>query len=113
MNRYWCVFWWSLFACSAVCRAETITLLGNDLDDEYQMALLQLALDNSTEPNSRDFTLALSPPMGDKRALETVKSGRYPNPIRVGIPGMAAINMDFIQFPTQLGALGYRICFHR
>lgn len=111
MKRFWFSFL-ALFTSSASI-AETITLLGNNLDDSYQMSLLRLAIEHSQDIGGETYTLELSPPMGDLRAEESVKSGRYENPVRVGIPGMAEIKMDFIQFPTQLGTLGYRICFHR
>lgn len=84
-----------------------------DTHHEYSTALLQLALEK-TRADYGDFRLNPIPPRNYARALKALVDDSYPNlVIETSYEQSLARNgkLTFINFPVDLGVLGYRVCF--
>lgn len=100
----------SLWFISFSASSEEIVLLGNGVDDEYNKGALTLALDETIESHG-SYTISVTDTMSDSRAERTLITKKYKNAVRIGIPGMTLIDLDYVQFPVQLGGLGFQVCF--
>ena len=84
-----------------------------DSHHEYSTALLQLALEK-TRAEFGDFRLKPIPPRNYTRALKAVVDDDYPNLV-IETSYEESLTRDakleFINFPMDLGVLGYRVCF--
>ena len=84
-----------------------------DSHHEYSTALLQLALEK-TRAEYGDFRLKPIPPRNYARALKAVVDDDYPNLV-IETSYEESLTRDakltFINFPMDLGVLGYRVCF--
>jgi hypothetical protein len=79
----------------------------------YSTALLQLALEK-TRSEYGDFRLQPMPPRNYTRSLKAVVDNTYPNLVVETSYEQALTHhaqLDFIDFPVDLGVLGYRVCF--
>lgn len=79
----------------------------------YSTELLRLALEK-TRKEYGDFTLRPIPPRNYARALKAAVDDAYPNLIIETSYEQALTHhakLDFINFPMDLGVLGYRVCF--
>lgn len=79
----------------------------------YSTQLLRLALEK-TRKEYGDFTMRPIPPRSYARALKAVVDDAYPNLIMETSYEQALTHhakLDFINFPMDLGVLGYRVCF--
>ncbi len=84
-----------------------------DTHHEYSTALLRLALEK-TRADFGDFRLNPMPPRNYARALKALVDDTYPNlVIETSYEQALSSNADlaFINFPVDLGVLGYRVCF--
>ncbi|WP_151033243.1 hypothetical protein [Cellvibrio sp. KY-GH-1] len=84
-----------------------------DTHHEYSTALLQLALEK-TRADYGDYRLNPIPPRNYARALKALVDDSYPNlVIETSYEQSLARNgnLTFINFPVDLGVLGYRVCF--
>jgi hypothetical protein len=79
----------------------------------YSTELLRLALEK-TRKEYGDFTLRPIPPRNYARAVKAAVDNAYPNLIIETSYEQALTHhakLDFINFPMDLGVLGYRVCF--
>lgn len=79
----------------------------------YSTELLRLALEK-TRRDYGDFTMRPIPPRNYARALKAAVDDAYPNLIIETSYEQALTHhakLDFINFPMDLGVLGYRVCF--
>jgi len=79
----------------------------------YSTELLRLALEK-TRKEYGDFTLRPIPPRNYARALKAAVDDTYPSLIIETSYEQALTHhakLDFINFPMDLGVLGYRVCF--
>ncbi|WP_052417522.1 hypothetical protein [Cellvibrio mixtus] len=79
----------------------------------YSTALLQLALEK-TRNDYGDFRLNPIPPRNYTRALKALVDNAYPNLVIETSYEQNLTqnsNLNFINFPMDLGVLGYRVCF--
>jgi hypothetical protein len=79
----------------------------------YSTEVLRLALEK-TRKEYGDFTLRPIPPRNYVRAVKAVVDNTYPNLIIETSYEQALTHhakLDFINFPMDLGVLGYRVCF--
>ena len=79
----------------------------------YSTEVLRLALEK-TRKEYGDFTLRPIPPRNYGRAVKAVVDNTYPNLIIETSYEQALTHhakLDFINFPMDLGVLGYRVCF--
>ncbi|HEY0894618.1 MAG TPA: hypothetical protein VGE32_16265, partial [Cellvibrio sp.] len=79
----------------------------------YSTELLRLALEK-TRKEYGAFTLRPIPPRNYARALKAAVDDAYPNLIIETSYEQALTHhakLDFINFPMDLGVLGYRVCF--
>jgi hypothetical protein len=79
----------------------------------YSTDLLRLALEK-TRKEYGDFTMRPIPPRNYARALKAAVDDAYPNLIIETSYEQALTHhakLDFINFPMDLGVLGYRVCF--
>ncbi len=90
--------------------AEEIILLANGVDDEYNRQALSLALEETIDTHG-PYRITLSEVMSDSRAARTLLTKKYTNAVRIGIPGMTLIDLEYATFPVQLGGLGLQVCF--
>lgn len=84
-----------------------------DKHHEYSTALLQLALEK-TRADYGSFRLNPIPPRNYARALKALVNDTYPNlVIETSYEQSLTRNarLTFINFPMDLGVLGYRVCF--
>lgn len=84
-----------------------------DTHHEYSTALLQLALDK-TRADYGDYRLNPIPPRNYARALKALVDDSYPNLVIETSYEQSLTrdgNLTFINFPMDLGVLGYRVCF--
>ena len=79
----------------------------------YSTELLRLALEK-TRKEYGDFTLRPIPPRNYARAVKAAVDNAYPN-LMIETSYEQALThhakLDFINFPMDLGVLGYRVCF--
>jgi hypothetical protein len=79
----------------------------------YSTELLRLALEK-TRKEYGDFTLRPIPPRNYARALKAAVDDTYPN-LMIETSYEQTLThhakLDFINFPMDLGVLGYRVCF--
>jgi hypothetical protein len=85
------------------------------LQDEriaYDSALLRLALDKTLISHG-PYRLVATPAMNNPRAISSVKAQDFSNFISVLSfdPDLAKAGLDYVRFPTNLGVVGYRVCF--
>lgn len=79
----------------------------------YSTELLRLALEK-TRAEYGDFRMQAIPPRNYARALKAAVDDAYPNLIIETSYEQALTDhaqLDFINFPIDLGVLGYRVCF--
>lgn len=79
----------------------------------YSTALLQLTLEK-TRTEYGDFRLLPMPPRNYARSLKAVVDNAYPNLVVETSYEQELTHhaqLDFINFPVDLGILGYRVCF--
>ncbi len=79
----------------------------------YSTELLRLALEK-TRKEYGDFRMQAIPPRNYARALKATVDDAYPNLIIETSYEQALTHhakLDFINFPMDLGVLGYRVCF--
>ena len=79
----------------------------------YSTALLQLALEK-TRAEYGDFRLQSMPSRNYARSLKAVVDNTYPNLVIETSYEQALTHhadLDFVNFPVDLGVLGYRVCF--
>jgi hypothetical protein len=79
----------------------------------YSTELLRMALEK-TRPEYGDFTLKPIPPRNYARALKAAVDDTFPNLVIETSYEQALTHhakLDFINFPVDLGVLGYRACF--
>lgn len=79
----------------------------------YSTELLRLALEK-TRKEYGDFTMQPIPPRNYARSVKAAVDDAYPNLIIETSYEQALIHhakLDFINFPMDLGVLGYRVCF--
>lgn len=84
-----------------------------DTHHVYSTALLQLALEK-TRAEYGDYRLNPIPPRNYARALKALVDNDYPNLVIETSYEQALTsnpNLAFINFPVDLGVLGYRVCF--
>lgn len=87
------------------------TFLGPD-SDGYTYKLLHLALSKTVKDNG-EFTLEISPPMNEARALKSIMSKYYEKPIRRFESTPETLQNPMLQmvpFPVYLGVFSYRAC---
>jgi hypothetical protein len=79
----------------------------------YSTALLRLALEK-TRPEYGGFRMQPIPPRNYARSLKAAVDDTYPN-LMIETSYEQALThhakLDFINFPMDLGVLGYRVCF--
>jgi hypothetical protein len=103
---------------SAVTEAELIVTHRSpytpmDKHNDYSNALIALALEK-TRPQFGGFQLKALPPRNYARSLKTLADNSYPNLVmetsyEAGLTEKG--NLTYINFPIDLGVLGYRVCF--
>jgi len=80
----------------------------------YGNELVRLALDKTIDEYG-PYRIQTTPSMSFARAIESVKSNKYPN-FFFGTPYDKKLleggNVEAIEFPIVLGLLGYRVCFY-
>lgn len=111
-------FWLFLFAQPLIARAELVVshrspYAPGDTHHVYSTALLKLALEK-TRIDYGDFRLNPIPPRNYARALKALVDNDYPNLVVETSYEQALnrnANLTFINFPMDLGVLGYRVCF--
>ncbi len=84
-----------------------------DTHHVYSTALLRLALEK-TRPEYGDYRLQPIPPRNYARSLKAVVDNTYPNlVIETSYEQVLThhAQLDYINFPVDLGVLGYRVCF--
>lgn len=84
-----------------------------DTHHDYSTALLQLALEK-TRADFGAYKLKPIPPRNYARSLKALVEDTYPNlVIETSYEQVLTrnANLTFIQFPVDLGVLGYRVCF--
>ncbi len=110
--------WLLLFLQPFMARAELVVshrspYAPGDTHHLYSTALLQLALEK-TRTDYGDFRLNPIPPRNYARALKALVDNDYPNLVietsyEQNLTQNA--NLNFINFPIDLGVLGHRVCF--
>lgn len=111
------IFCCSIFCCSFASANFVVSVrvpetLG-DSREEYNVALIRLALEKTTAEYG-GYELQMMPPMNGLRSLTEVSRGKYTNalielnyePRHIDEHGLI-----YIDFPIDLGVLGTRICF--
>lgn len=84
-----------------------------DRHHEYSTALLQLVLEK-TRADYGDFRLNPIPPRNYARSLKALVDDAYPNLVIETSYEQSLTrnpNLVYINFPVDLGVLGYRVCF--
>lgn len=83
-----------------------------DRRGDYPSAALRLALDK-TEAGHGPYRLEAAPAMNKLRTLKTLSNQTLPNFLAVLAfdETHAQDGMDYVRFPLQFGAMGYRVCF--
>lgn len=84
-----------------------------DAREEYNLALIRLALDK-TRAEYGSYELQMMPPMNGLRSLTEVSRGKYPNALielNYEPRHLYEQGLIYINFPIDLGILGTRICF--
>lgn len=110
--------WLLVVVQSAIAQAELVVshrspYAPGDTHHVYSTALLQLALEK-TRAEYGDFRLNPIPPRNYSRALKALVDNDYPNLVIETSYEQALsrnANLSFINFPMDLGVLGYRVCF--
>jgi len=85
-----------------------------DVRNQYDLALLRLALDKTREQYG-DYRLQASPPMNTIRAEQELEQGSFPNFIikQSYNPEYERRGMRRGQYEVDLGVVGYRVCYTR
>lgn len=124
LNPYPSLAWFYYFIiCCALCLASNShgkTLVINHLSPDstndkrlnYSTELIKLALNKTLKPGETIQYKSI-PTSSTARARSLLNSNKYPNLI---LPlsyedNMQESSIDYIPFPTELGALSYRVCF--
>ena len=85
----------------------------SDRREDYSVALVSLALEK-TKPEYGDYQLVNVPPMNTARSIYSLESGKYPNML-IELSYEKKLEQEFnfiyVDFPVELGIVGYRICF--
>ncbi len=118
--RYSIIFLLWIFTGSLSAASEPILTVShmspesaNDKRQEYEIALLRLALEK-TRPEYGAFELKPAPPMNFTRAVASLTQNIFPNlMIQVSYEKRYedSLELDYIKFPIDLGMVGYRVCF--
>jgi len=98
--------------------AESVTIFtlrapesDKDRRKDYDNALLKLALEK-TRPEWGDYRVVMSPRMTLKRALIDIEQGAFVNPMfKTSASNELCERFGFVNFPVDLGIVGYRVCF--
>lgn len=103
----------SVFGESTLVVTKTRSEVKNDPRFSWNNQLLKLALEVSREEYG-DYKIELAPLMSEKRIWESIRSQRFPNllmssPLDSKRTAMGVY--DYVPFPTEMGLLGYRVCF--
>lgn len=118
MKIIMCCLWLFIFVQPLIARAELVVshrspYAPGDTHHVYSTALLQLALEK-TRPEYGDYRLNPIPPRNYARALKALVDNDYPNLVIETSYEQALthnVSLTFINFPMDLGVLGYRVCF--
>ncbi|HEY8941723.1 MAG TPA: hypothetical protein VIM59_16095 [Cellvibrio sp.] len=110
--------WLFIFMQPVIARAELVVshrspFAPGDTHHVYSTALLQLALEK-TRAEYGDYRLNPIPPRNYARALKALVDNDYPNLVIETSYEQALTHnprLAFINFPVDLGVLGYRVCF--
>ncbi len=85
----------------------------SDRREDYSLALVNLALEK-TRPEYGDYRIVKIPPMNTARSIYALESGKYPNML-IELSYEKRMEQEFnfiyIDFPVELGIVGYRVCF--
>jgi hypothetical protein len=78
----------------------------------YDAALLRLALDKTVSTHG-PYRLVATPAMNNPRAISSASAQDFSNFIAVLSfdPELDKAGLDYVRFPTNLGVVGYRVCF--
>ena len=85
----------------------------SDRREDYSVALVTLALEK-TKPEYGDYKIIKVPPMNTARSIYSLESGKYPNmliELSYEKKMEQEFNFIYIDFPVDLGIVGYRVCF--
>ena len=105
-----------LIATSSVSTAETVVTLrapesSGDKRSEYDNAVIKLALDKTIDSYGA-YRIVLSPTLTPPQAQEVVFNNSLKNfVIKASYSPDLAQQGIYIEFPIELGILGYRVCF--
>lgn len=104
---------WSPWALAEFIVSHRAPFSEGDKHHVYSTELLRLALEK-TRKEYGDFTLRPIPPRNYARAVKAAVDNAYPN-LMIETSYEQALThhakLDFINFPMDLGVLGYRVCF--
>jgi hypothetical protein len=111
------IFYCSISFCSFASANFVVTvrvpeILG-DSREEYNVALIRLALEKTT-PEYGSYELQMMPPMNGLRSLTEVSRGKYTNALielNYEPRHISHHGLTYVDFPIDLGVLGTRICF--
>ena len=85
----------------------------SDRREDYSLALVSLALEK-TRAEYGDYRIVKIPPMNTARSIYALESGKYPNML-IELSYEKRMEQEFnfiyINFPVELGIIGYRVCF--
>jgi hypothetical protein len=85
----------------------------SDRREDYSTALVILALEK-TKAEYGDYQIVNAPAMNTARSIYSLESGKYPNmliELSYEKKMEEEFNFIYIDFPVELGIVGYRICF--
>ncbi len=110
----------AVLACFFVnfCYAEMIISLRspetqNDKREEYNIELVTLALER-TKAEYGDYKIVTIPPMNTARSFYSLEQDSYPN-LMIELTYQQKLeqelNLTRVNFPVELGIVGYRVCF--
>ena len=85
----------------------------SDRREDYSVALVKLALEK-TKAVYGDYRIVKIPPMNTARSIYSLESDKYPNMLNelsYEKKLEQEFNFIYIDFPVELGIVGYRVCF--
>ncbi|XPV76349.1 MAG: hypothetical protein ACNI27_00125 [Desulfovibrio sp.] len=112
----WILFFLVILSTNAYAGNSTVfTLRGPETDfdirQEYDNALFRLALEK-TRPEWGDYSIFVIPKMNLKRAFRSLENNTYTNLFfKTSADNDLCAQYGFVNFPVDLGIVGYRVAF--